>query len=413
MAGGQEVPFLGYFELDIGFPCVEAGTDKVFSTLVLFVPDNSYNQHVPLILATNLAKRCRDDCRQKGGQDSLRERNISGTWKRAYCALSSQEKFYDKCKNGSAKVRSTSRHPVTIAAHQTVLLWGLAHACPGESIKVIVEPTDAQPQWSAATVTPSLVCLPFSGTSNRIPVEITNNSPQPITLPPKALLASLQVASEVYKHSAQSEDGEGVSIDLSATNLTPEQAAQVKEILAQISNVFSKDSTDLGSTTEITHEIRLVNDILVREPYRRVPPAKQEEFRVAVQALLDTGVIRESCCPYASPVVLVRKKDGSLRVCVVFRRLNAKTIRDAYPIPRITETLEALHGAKWFCSLDLQSGCLQVGVREADKAKTAVTTPGLFEFNRMPFGLTNAPATFQRLMERCLGGLDTCLPNSL
>ena len=171
------------------------------------------------------------------------------------------------------KVRSTSRHPVTIAAHQTVVLWGLAHACPGESIKVIVEPTGAHPQWSAATVTPSLVCLPFSGTSNRIPVEITTNSPQPITLPPKAVLASLQVASEVYKHSAQSEDGEGVSIDLSATNLTPEQAAQVKEILAQMSYVFSKDSTDLGST-EIKHEIRLVDDIPVQEPYQRVPPAQ-------------------------------------------------------------------------------------------------------------------------------------------
>lgn len=128
---------------------------------------------------------------------------------------------------------------------------------------------------------------------------------------------------------------------------------------------------------------------------------------MALEDLLDTGVMRESCSPYASPVVLVWKKDGRLRVCVDFRKLNAKTIKDAYPIPRITETLEALHGAKWFWSLDLQSGYLQVGVREADKAKTAVTTPfGLFEFNQMPFGLTNAPATFHQLMERCLGGLN-------
>ena len=87
-----------------------------------------------------------------------------------------------------------------------------------------VEPTEAQPHWSAATVSPSLVYLPSSGSSNRIPVEITNNLPQLVTLPPKAVLASLQVASEVYKHFAQSEGGEGVSIDLSATNLTLEQA---------------------------------------------------------------------------------------------------------------------------------------------------------------------------------------------
>lgn len=84
---------------------------------------------------------------------------------------------------------------------------------------------------------------------------------------------------------------------------------------------------------------------------------------MTVQDPLDTGVIRGSCSYCASPVVLVRKKDGDLRVCVDFRRLNAKTIKDAYPIPRIAETLEALHGAKWFCSLDLQSGYLQIGVR--------------------------------------------------
>ncbi|CAB3989530.1 Hypothetical predicted protein [Paramuricea clavata] len=123
--------------------------------------------------------------------------------------------------------------------------------------------------------------------------------------------------------------------------------------------------------------------------------------------MLSSGVIRESKSPYASPAVLVRKKDGGLRVCVDFRKINAKTIRDAYPLPGISDTLEALEGARWFCSLDIQSGYLQVRVAEKDKPKTALTTPfGLYEFNRMPFGLTNAPATFQRLMERCLSGLN-------
>ena len=106
-----------------------------------------------------------------------------------------------------------------------------------------------------------------------------------------------------------------------------------------------------------------------------LPPGQLEEFRIAVFNLLETGVLRESKSPYASPVVLVRNKDGSLRICVDYRRLNAKTIRDSYPIPRITDTLEALPLARWFCSLDLQNGYLQVKVAERDKHKTAVTTP--------------------------------------
>ncbi len=128
---------------------------------------------------------------------------------------------------------------------------------------------------------------------------------------------------------------------------------------------------------------------------------------MAVQDLLQSGVIRESNSPFASPVVLVRKKDGGLRICVDFRTLNARTIRDSYPLPRITETLEALKGARYFCTLDLQSGYLQVKIKDEDQEKTAMTTPfGLFEYTRMAFGLKNAPSSFQRLMERCLSGLN-------
>ena len=106
------------------------------------------------------------------------------------------------------------------------------------------------------------------------------------------------------------------------------------------------------------------------------------------------------------------KKDGSIRFCVDYRKLNALSRKDAYPLPRIDETLNALGGAQWFCTMDLASGYWQIKMKEEDKPKTAfMTRKGLFQFRVMPFGLLNAPATFQRLMDHVLRGLqwEKCL----
>ena len=122
--------------------------------------------------------------------------------------------------------------------------------------------------------------------------------------------------------------------------------------------------------------------------------------------------IKNSDSPWASPIVLVTKKDGSTRFCIDYRRLNNVTRKDAYPLPNNNETLETLSVAEWFNTLDLASGYWQVPVAPADRAKTAFTTrKGLFEWKVMPFGLSNAPATFSRLMELALRGLhwERCL----
>ena len=116
--------------------------------------------------------------------------------------------------------------------------------------------------------------------------------------------------------------------------------------------------------------------------------------------MLASNVIRPSNSPWASPVVMVRK-DGSLRFCADFRQLNATTVKDAHPLPTIDDLLDALHGARWFSTLDLKSGYWQVPLTESDKAKTAFHTSSgqLYEFNQVLFGLCNAPATFSRLMD--------------
>ena len=165
-------------------------------------------------------------------------------------------------------------------------------------------------------------------------------------------------------------------------------------------------TSDLGKTSKLQHRIPTGDTYLTRQPVRRVPPHQREAVQQLPNQMLDGGVIEPSTSPWASPIVLVQKKDGTTRFCVDYRRLNNVTCKDAYPLPRIDATLDTLHGSRWFSTLDLLSGYWQVEVTESDRPKTAFcTTEGLFQFRVMPFGLCNAPATFQRLMDLVLAGL--------
>ena len=131
------------------------------------------------------------------------------------------------------------------------------------------------------------------------------------------------------------------------------------------------------------------------------------EAEKQINEMLQKDVIQPSSSPWSSGIVMVQKKDGTKRFCVDYRRMNDVTIKDAYPLPRIDDSLDQLSGAEWFSSLDLNSGYWQVEVNEEDREKTAFASrQGLFEFKVMPFGLCNAPATFERLMEIVLAGLN-------
>ena len=178
------------------------------------------------------------------------------------------------------------------------------------------------------------------------------------------------------------------------------------QILVQYANIFSKGDMDLGCTFLVKHSIFTRDHPPIKQPPRRVAGAKREEMQRAVQEMDAAGLIEKSDSPWCSPVVLVNKKDGSRRFCVDYRALNAVTVVDAYPLPRIDDTLDALSGVQWFSTLDLKSGYHQVEVEEEDRKKTAFSFgQGLWQFKVMPFGLCNAPSCFERLMERVLEGL--------
>lgn len=178
------------------------------------------------------------------------------------------------------------------------------------------------------------------------------------------------------------------------------------DLLCRWKGVFSCHDKDFGCTGTVKHQIPTGTAPPSHERYRPVPPNLYAELQTLLKNMLDSGVVRESSSPWATPIVLVWKKDGSWRFCVDYWKLNSFTHKNAYPLPCIEESLTSLKAAKWYTTLDLASGYWQVEMDPVDREKTAFTTPfGLYEFNRMSFGLCNTPATFQRLMQRCLGNM--------
>ena len=153
-----------------------------------------------------------------------------------------------------------------------------------------------------------------------------------------------------FAQSASTSDASAdeVKLDFSSDNLSPQECEEASNMLNRWKHIFSKGPTDLGCTDLVEHEIHLNDPTPFKDPYRRIPPAMFEEVRQHLNEMLDAGAIRESQSPFSSNIVLVRKKDNSLRFCIDYRKLNNRTIRDAYSLPRIDESLDSLSGSKYF-----------------------------------------------------------------
>ena len=325
---------------------------------------------------------------------------------------------------------------VTIAPFQTVHVSGTTKCDQHfKRVHVVVEPDLLLPYDSILLIHGYTMLRPGS---SRVSVGLRNISCQKITIQAKSVIAKV-TATNVVPHSLApnidqeqlkgnpEQKGLGTNnrveippltpekekllfnkIDLSGTNSwDPEYIKQTRELFKDYTHIFALESLDMGHTSVVKHKIKLDNYTPFKERYHRIPPNSFGEVRNHLREMLEIGAIRSSSCPWANAVVLVGKKDGSLRFCIDLRCLNARTIKDAYSLPHIEETLDCLGGATIFTSLDLKSGYWQVEMDEDSKPLTAFTVGplGFYECERMPFGLTNAPATFQRLMESCLGEL--------
>ncbi len=242
-----------------------------------------------------------------------------------------------------------------------------------------------------------------------VPVRIVNDSPVTRTVKAGECVASVETVQYETRPATTEVTAEKERKIEAVVELAPlalEHKAVFKELLLDYHDVLAFSKEELGRTELAEHRIPTGSAAPVSLPCRRLPAVYKEEVERQLEWMVSNDLIRPSSSAWSAPIVVVKKKDGSLRLCCDYRRLNSVTAKDSYPMPRIDDTLEALAGSCVFSTLDLVSGYHQVPVAESDKEKTAfVTHKGLFQFNRLPFGLCGASATFQRLMTRALGEL--------
>ena len=192
----------------------------------------------------------------------------------------------------------------------------------------------------------------------------------------------------------------------SSDGLDSRQKEKLHALLVEFEDVFSTGPADMGRTSLTSHDIDTGSQRPMKQQPRRLPYSKLETAQNAIKEMHEQGVIEPSISPWCAPIVLVKKKDGTQRFCVDYRKLNEITKKDSFSLPRIDTTLDALAGSRWFSTLDMKSGYWQVDVDKSDREKTAFSSGcGLWQFTVMPFCLCNVPATFERLMELILSGL--------
>ncbi|KAK3090231.1 hypothetical protein FSP39_010232 [Pinctada imbricata] len=398
-ANGLDIPYIGYIECDLevmgrtfpkmGFLVVKDPVDGALSTR---------KKEVPGVIGSNILREIHFSLRSS--------KEISTSW-RTVLGLYEENAKLDK-----RKVRISGGKTVVIPARTVKVIEGSTiKNTSGIISSAIVEEidTDKHPLPIGLVIAPAFVHVSRNG---KVPLQVANFGSKDVYLPPKTLVGTLEIAitsknTEAFISKIQGEINSDSSLigRFDMGNLGADEMKLFNALIDKHDQIFSKTDDDIGYCDVVKHRIRTTDDIPIRQPHRRIPPHHWNEVREYIKSTLNKGIIRESSSPYASPVVLVRKKNGKLRLCVDYRALNAKTVKDAYPLPRIEEALDALKGAKFFCSLDLAHGFHQLPVADEDVEKTAfrIGTGGLYEFCRMPFGLTGAPGTFMRVMDKIFG----------
>ena len=298
-----------------------------------------------------------------------------------------------------AQVRIGGEHPVG-----TLLMEGLREV----EAKVAIQIDDCllhseNDSWIVITNPSGFTQVLEGGTKvgEVHPVEVETQSKETTQSQVMRVTATVEENNQVQMRKQQLEAA------LGQLDIPRQEKETLLSFLTNHHQAFSLEEGERGETDLVTMEINTGDARPRKQAVRRMPPAVRQEISRQLEQMQRNGVIESSQSPWASPVVLVKKRDGSHRFCVDYRALNAVTVPDSFPLPRIDDLLDQLGKSTYFSTIDLASGFWQIRLDPSSQKNTAFVVPqGLYEFRVMPFGLTNAPGVFQRLMQRVLAGLN-------
>lgn len=418
-ANGQCVPYTGFVQINVKFPKELILSEPEIQTLALIVSDVRSNNSIPILIGTNTL----DSLYKRFCDEMLPDSNMYYGYYHVLKTLQLRHKQTIDGRLGLVKLRG--RGPSVIPAGQRVVLEGFANVgvMNNEKWALVEQPSDS-PLPGGVFIDHCLISLPAQSPC-RVPVIIRNETGHDIAIPIGCVVAELSVPHGIIQtpdlsqpainfscivqpsgclsqnsiggHSGQQQCNKTLDLkfDFGDSPLSEEWKAKITSTLNTYADVFSHHDLDLGHATKVRHCIKLMDETPFKHRPRPIHPQDYEAVRRHLQDLLDAGVIRESQSSFSSPFVVVKKKNGDIRLCVDYRKLNMQTIKDAYALPNLEESFTALTGSQWFSVMDLKSGYYQIEMEECDKAKTAFVCPlGFWEWNRMPQGVTNAPSTF-------------------
>ena len=373
-ADGQQLPYKGYVEADLQLH--GSADTNTHPGLFLVIPDSEYHNHVPVLIGTSILAEVMKDVKKQHGQRFLQDAKLQTPYYLAFRCMTLRNKELERQHNRLALIKSAETRPITIQANTEVVVQGyMDKMLPYPTTVSMLHATSNSAIPNDLDIVPSVVTYD-QDKPHTIPVHISNITTRTVTIAPKAVLCELQPVSVQQERVKPNDEVIGdifKEINIPNDTLTADELIRGKNLIQKYNDIFSKSDTDIGYTSLVKHRIDLTDDTPFKQRHRRIPPSMLEEVRNHLQQLLSAGIIRRSHSPWSSNVVLVRKKDGKLRMCVDYRQLNQRTIKDSYALPRIDEILDSLGGNKIFTVLDMKSGYHQLDIEKDHKQRTAFT----------------------------------------